>query len=128
MMPIRPLDPQQVEIEARAKCFWGDSREEVIKYLMMQGIGAEEARAVAASMFQERAQTIRGMGLKKICIGVPLMIVPVVAWFSFLSMKFIPVKIFALAIMVGLYGAWLLMKGCFMFFSPHSEPGDVADK
>jgi hypothetical protein len=128
MTPIRPIDREQVEIEARAKTFWGDSREEVVKFLMMQGISAPEAMTLAEEFFQERAQTIRGMGLKKIFIGVPLMAVPLVAWISFMSMRFIPMKIFALTIMVGLYGTWLLLKGLIMFFSPKSEPGDVADK
>ena len=35
--------PDQVEVEARAQVFWGDSRREVIKYLMMNGYDAEDA-------------------------------------------------------------------------------------
>jgi hypothetical protein len=129
MLPIRPIDRHQVECEARAKTLWGDSREEVVKYLMMQGINAAEATEMADEMFAERAGIIRGAGLKKIIIGFPMMVFPVAAWFFFLiELRFLPVKLWALTLMVGLYGAYCFLKGMIMFFSPKSEPGDVSEK
>jgi hypothetical protein len=128
MLPIRPIDRTQVIAEARAKATWGDSREEVLKYLMIQGLSAAEATELAGEMFRERAVTIRAIGFKKTCMGVPLIAVPIASWFYFLSLRIIPAKLLGLTIMVGLYGMWLLIRGLIMFISPKSEPGDVGAK
>jgi hypothetical protein len=64
MLPIHPINREQVEAEARAKVVWGDAREEVLKYLMIQGVSAAEATDLTDEMFQERAASIRGIGLK----------------------------------------------------------------
>jgi hypothetical protein len=129
MLPIRPMDRDQVEIEARAKTFWGDSRDEVVKYIMMQGVSAGEATELADGLFVERAQIIRAAGVKKIIIGIPLMALPVVLWFVFLAtIRFVPIKLWALTLMAGLYGMYCLFKGLIMFFSPKSEPGDCSEK
>ena len=128
MMPTRQINRAQVEAEGRAKVTWGDSREEVLKFFMIQGLTAAEAVELADGMFRERALEIRGLGIKRICIGVPLMAVPVAAWFYFLTLRIIPVKLFALTVMVGLYGLYLLLSGVIMFVAPKSEPGDLGAK
>jgi hypothetical protein len=129
MLPIRPIDRDQVECEARAKTFWGDSREEVVKYLMMQGMSAAEATELTHGMFSERAQLIRGCGVRKIIIGIPLMAFPVVAWiFMVAAFHFMFIKIWAFTAVAGLYGMYCFIKGMIMFFSPGSEPGDVSEK
>ncbi len=129
MLPIRPIDRHQVEIEARAKTFWGDSREEVVKYLMMQGISAAEATELEGGMFAERVAIIRGAALKKIFISLPLMALPVVFWiFCAVEFHMVPLKIWALTVIAGVYGMYCLIKGAIMFISPGSEPGDVSEK
>jgi hypothetical protein len=129
MLPIRPIDRDQLEIEARAKTFWGDSREEVVKYIMMQGVAAAEATELAAGLFAERAQIIRAAGMKKIIIGIPLMILPVASWFfCLIEFRFVPIKLWALTLIAGIYGMYCLFKGLIMFFSPNSEPGDCSEK
>lgn len=128
MLPIHPINREQVEAEARAKVVWGDAREEVLKYLMIQGLSAPEATALADEMYQERAASIRAIGLKKFIMGIPLMAVPVAAWFYFLSIRVMSAKLLGLAMVIGLYGAYLFLKGMIMFVSPKSEPGDVGDK
>jgi len=40
----------------------------------------------------------------------------------------LPLKLFAVTVAVGLWGAWWFLKGMIMFCAPKSEPGDVADK
>jgi len=123
------MDRDQVEIEARAKTFWGDSREDVIKFIMMQGVNAAEATELAAGLFVERAQIIRSAGIKKVVIGIPLIALPIVLWFVFLAtIHFVPVKLWALTLMAGIYGMYCLFKGLIMFFSPNSEPGDCSEK
>ena len=68
----------QAETEARAKIFWGDATEEVVKFLMRQGVSVAEARELVAAMFQERAKTIRRNGVKKVVVGTAMMCVPVI--------------------------------------------------
>ncbi len=114
--------------EARAKIFWGDPPEDVLKFLMMQGIGYEEASELIRGMVNERASTVRRDGIRKILIGVALVCVPIVALIFFASVGVIPLKLFALTVMVGLWGAWMLLKGTMMALAPKSEPGDLADK
>jgi len=123
------MDRDQVEVEARAKTHWGDSREEVVKFIMMQGISAAEAMEMADVLFAERTAAIRSAGMKKILMGVPMIAFPIVAWiFMIAVVHLLFVKIWALTLMVGLYGMYCLLKGLIMFFSPGSEPGDVSDK
>jgi hypothetical protein len=96
---------------------------------MMQGVSAGEATELADGLFVERAQIIRAAGVKKIIIGIPLMALPVVLWFVFLAtIRFVPIKLWALTLMAGLYGMYCLFKGLIMFFSPKSEPGDCSEK
>jgi len=123
------MDRDQVEIEARAKTFWGDSREEVVKFIMMQGLNAAEATELATGLFAERTTAIRNAGIKKILMGIPLIAFPIVTWIVMVAVvHLLFVKIWALTCMAGLYGLYCLLKGLIMFFSPGSEPGDVSDK
>jgi hypothetical protein len=127
------LLPGQVErpqamVEARAKISWGDPPKDVITYLMMQGFSAQEASSLVDEMYQERAATIRGNGIKKIVVGSGLVCVPIVSLLIFLSLGFIPLKIFAVTIMAGLWGAWMVFKGIFMLLAPKLESGDVAEQ
>jgi hypothetical protein len=120
------IDRSQAEHEARAKIFWGDAPEEVVKFLMRQGISAAESQELVSAMFMERAKTIRRNGIKKVFMGIGLMCIPVAFFFGCMSVGYLPMKIFAVTIMVGLYGTYQALKGTIMFFAPKSEPGDVA--
>jgi hypothetical protein len=122
------VDRAQAEHEARAKISWGDAPAGVIGYLRMQGFSQEEASSLVGTMFRERAATIRANGIRKSFIGIGLMCVPVVALLVFLSMGYMPIKLFAVTLMIGTYGAWTLLKGIIMFLAPKSEPGDVAEQ
>ena len=125
---VLPPNREQAKHEARAKILWGDSPMDVTKYLMMQGFSAAEAKEIVAEFSKERARTTRGNGIRNIVIGVPLIFVPFIAWGIFARMGFIPIKIFAFAIMAGVYGAWLALKGTMMLVAPKIEAGDVADQ
>jgi len=122
------VDRTQAEHEARAKISWGDAPVSVISYLRMQGFSQEEASSFVGTLFQERARTIRANGIRKSFTGIGLMCVPVVALIVFLSMGYLPLKLFAVTLMIGTYGAWTLLKGIIMFLAPKSEPGDVAEQ
>jgi hypothetical protein len=116
------VDRAQAEHEARAKVSWGDSPEAVSNDLMIQGLSYEEASALVKEMFAERAATIRRNGFKKLVTGLAMMFVPVIAWLAFMAAGEIPLKLFAVTVMIGVWGGW------FMILAPKSDPGDVAEQ
>jgi hypothetical protein len=118
----------QAEHEARAKVSWGDPPEAVVSFLMIQGFSYEEATASVQTMFKERAATIRRNGFRKLGVGIALMCVPLVALAIFASIGFMLLKLFAITIMIGVWGAWKVLKALFMILAPKSEPGDVAEQ
>jgi hypothetical protein len=122
------IDRTQAEHEAKAKILWGDSPEDVGRFLIMQGFTQQEASELAGKLFAERAATIRANGVRKVIAGFGLICVPVVALIIFLSMKVIPTQLLGLTVMVGLWGAWMVLKGTIMMVSPKSEPGDVSEQ
>ena len=98
------IDRPQAEHEARAKISWGDSPEDVVKFLMIQGFSYKDASGLVDEMWRERAITIRKNGFIKIVIGCVLMCLPVGFWFSCARIGLIPLKLFAVTVMVGLLG------------------------
>jgi hypothetical protein len=121
------IDRAQAELEGRAKIFWGDPPDEVLKFLMRNNISQAEAAELVAGWFSERAAALRSSGIGKIVTGTGMACVPVAGWFIFNSSGFIPMKLFAILIMIGLWGAWRALRGTLMVVSPRSEKGDVAD-
>lgn len=122
------LERPKAEMEARSKIMWGDPPEDVTKFLMMQGISYEEATVLVEAMVQERMSMLRGIGFRKILIAVPMMCVPVVAFIYFSGTGFFPLKTLGAAVGVGLWGAYIFLKGSLILLAPRSEPGDIADK
>jgi hypothetical protein len=126
--------------EARAKISWGDSPQEVLKYLMINGIPHEEANEFVNDLFDQRAAAIRSRGILYIFAGIGLVCVPIVMWFvaqrasevynwghtSHLTSR--AMRGLLITIGIGLGGIGLLIKGLFMFFSPQSSSGDVAEQ
>jgi hypothetical protein len=121
------LDPDKALIEARSKIMWGDDAADVAKFLMSQGFTADDAKAALAPIVTERAQTVRKAGTSKIFGGIGMMMVPVIAFFTFMSVGYFPIKIFGATVAVGLWGAYRVLTGTIMFLSPKSEKGDVSE-
>ena len=119
------VNREQAEVEARAKISWGDSPEEVTKYLMLQGFSAVEARDLVQVMFKERLAAVRMNGIRKIMIGAGLICVSVIGFFV---LGRVSIKLMAIAIFGGLYGAWLGINGILMIAAPKLESGDVAEQ
>jgi hypothetical protein len=130
--PARRLPGQvsreQAEHEAKAKIIWGDSEQEVIGHLRINGFTIEEAQEIVRAAIKDRAATVRADGIRKIFKGIGLMCVPVVALITMASIGVILISILALAVMTGLYGLWLLANGILMALAPKSEKGDINDK
>ena len=121
------VDRATAETQARAKISWGDSPAEVTKYLMLQGFSVAEASESVAVMFKERLAALRVKGIRKIMTGFGLMCVPVIAYLSFARIGVIPLKLMGIAVMVGLWGCWLVLNGIIMLVAPKMESGDVAE-
>jgi hypothetical protein len=122
------VDPAKAEVEARSKIFWGDRPKDVVQFLMINGFSHEDASASVRAMFQERATALQGIGVRKIVTGIALMAVPIVAILVFAHFHVVFITLFALAIAVGLWGAWIFLRGLIMVLVPKLETGDVSDK
>lgn len=127
-MQMGLVDRQQAEHEARAKVSWGDSREDVIKYLMIQQYNVHEASELVDNLLKARAVEVRKRGIRQIFIGIGMMCVPVITFIFFTIIKIMFMKVMGLAIGVGLWGAWKCINGSIMVVVPKMEQGDVADK
>ncbi|HEU5395975.1 MAG TPA: hypothetical protein VFV81_02320, partial [Verrucomicrobiae bacterium] len=114
--------------EARAKIMWGDSRDEVVKYLMIQQFTPPEAAEYVQELLTERATTVRKNGIRQVIVGSAMISVPIVTLLIMLSLGLVFVKVMALTVMVGLYGVWQFLNGMIMAVAPAREPGDVADQ
>jgi hypothetical protein len=122
------VDREKVAAETRSKVLWGDAPEEVLKFAMMQGLPRDDASELVEELMQERVAELRGIGTRKMVIGAALICVPVAAYLGFMHIGFLPIKLFGLTCMVGLYGGYQAFRGAFMVLMPRSEAGDIADK
>ncbi len=122
------LDRTQAEHEAHAMISWGDPPDEVVKFLMRQGISAPEAQALVAPWFEERTRTIRRNGIIKVVLGTAMMCAPVVFLVVSLMVGTLLLWVFAATVIVGFWGIYEIIKGIQMFFAPKSARGDVAEQ
>jgi hypothetical protein len=124
----REVDRDRITTEARAKILWGDAPEEVTKFLMVQGLEHAEASDLVAEMYKERLATLRGIGLRRVLIGGALICVPVVAFFLYMRAGHLPIKLFAMKVAVGVWGAWMFVRGAIMLLAPRLGSEDIADE
>ncbi len=122
------LDRDQAELEGHAKILWGDSPDEVVKFLMRQGISAEEAKELVGPWCRERTSTIRRNGITKIVLGTVMLCAPVGFLIVSLMAGTLLMMPFAVTIMIGFWGLCKIIKGIFMIFAPKSERGDVSEQ
>src|ERR1041385_8849092 len=62
--------PSQVAHEARAKIFWGDPPQEVLKFLLINNIPRAEANEIIRELTHERMVQMRKTGIVKILTGI----------------------------------------------------------
>ncbi len=121
-------DPTQVAHEARAKIFWGDPPQEVLKFLLINNVPRQEAMGIIRELTEERTVQMRKNGTIKAVTGFLMVCVPVAGWFIFNAAGIIPMKLFAIMIMLGLWGAYRVLKGTFMVIAPKVQQGDVSEQ
>lgn len=107
---------------------WGDSKDQIKGYLLLQGFAYEEANEMTTALFKERAAAVRANGIRKFLIGFGLMWVPVIAFIFFRIVGMLPLKLMGACILVGVYGVYLEISGILMAVAPKSEKGDMADQ
>lgn len=120
--------PEQARHEARAKVFWGDPPEDVVKFLQMQGFQYDDACIVVDQMYTERERVIRACGLRKLMVGFGLMGIPAGTLLIFLHLGVMQWHLMAITVVIGLGGAYFCLKGTFMLVSPRTETGEVDDQ
>ncbi len=126
---IPTVTREQVEREARARIFWGEDPELVVRYLLVNRFSAEDAEQFVDVVFRERMASVRKLGVRKILIGVPMIAVPVAAWLllGWMLRSLMVMTILGVAGAFGLWGAWKVFEGVFMLIFPENEKGDLAD-
>jgi hypothetical protein len=115
-----------MESEARAKIFWGESAEEVGAYLQSVGIAQAEAQTMINAILLERNEAVRAKGRRKILLGALLIPVPIIAYFLFAQMTIFPIKMFGVAMAIGLFGLWKLVDGLINVLSPQTDKSDLS--
>lgn len=95
---------------------------------MIQGFNREDAESMVEELVRERTATIRGNGIQSIVIGVGMILLPIVTFFTFLGIGVIYVKILGITVAVGLWGVWKVISGSIKLASPKSEQGDASEE
>ena len=95
---------------------------------MIHGYSAQEASEVVQEMHQERLASLRSDGIKKIILGIAMVCVPIGSYLFFASIGYLPLKLLAVTVMVGLYGAYQSLNGTFMVVAPKAVRGDAAEQ
>src|SRR5215467_2336762 len=119
---------EQLQSEARAKIFWGESKENVTTYLQSQGLRDEEIRPLLESILEERAASVRSSARKNILLGIGLILVPIITYVVLLQSPIFPIKVFAATVLVGLIGGWKLVQGILHLSNPNLQKSDLSEE
>jgi hypothetical protein len=124
----REIDRDRIITEARAKVFWGDPTDQVTIFMMSQGFDHPEASALVAGMYRERLANLRGIGLRRVFVGGGMICVPIVAFFVYRHLGYLPIKLFAIKVGVGLWGLVMFTRGAIQLLAPRLGSEDLADQ
>jgi hypothetical protein len=124
----REIDRDRIITEGRAKIFWGDAPEAATNFMASQGLDYAEASALAAGFYRERLATLRGIGLRRIFVGGGMVCVPIIAFFVYRHLGYLPIKLFVIKVAVGLWGFVMFVRGAIMLLAPRLGSEDVADQ
>jgi hypothetical protein len=120
------LNTEQATIQARAQMTWGDSHQSIIEFLQSNGFGDKEAFDLVRNLQKERNLEIRALGLRKIYIGISLILIPIVYLIISGFLGFIFVKLFFLLLIPAAIGVAKVFSGIRILFLPSSERRDFS--
>jgi hypothetical protein len=124
---IGQTDHTQAEHEARAKILWGDSQEDVLKFLMLKGFSHEEASGKVRVLFRERMRTVRGMGFGKILMGIFVAVGAAATFLLMVRVGFVSIWVLGSAGIACVSGLWMILSGIFKVLAPKLESGDASE-
>jgi predicted phage tail protein len=125
--PVLKIDHTQAQHEAKAKIFWGDPPEEVIKFLMIRGFSYQEASDKVRVLFNERLAAIRTNGIGKILMGIFIAFGSAASFLLLVRAGLISLWLLASAGIACVSGLWMILVGIFKVLAPKSERGDASD-
>jgi hypothetical protein len=120
------MNARSAEIEARSRIMWGDSLESVLAFLEEHGFSDKDALEIIAGFQRERARGIRESAIKRILIGILLVLAPIGAYVWSVISGIVSAKLVGVAAFIGLVGLWRIVDGTWMLLRPQSTTGDVA--
>lgn len=113
--------------EAHARIIWGESADEVKRWLGEQGLTEGQAGALVKASLKERYLEVRKSGMRMIFSGSVMLVGGVglilVMWFV---IRFIITWLAAIALMVALYGLSRLISGIWQLLAGRAR-GSVAN-
>ena len=124
------MEPDKLITEARARIIWGDSPSSVREFLVTNGISGAEADSKIKEFNAERNAEIRKIGIRNICIGMPLLTASGVA--AYLLFPYIAngsgiATGFGLVVIGTIIGLWKLIVGIFYLLRPQSEHESITE-
>lgn len=100
-------DTQRAYYKARAKVFWGESRDAVTRWLKAQDIDSTMIGKIVNDSFRERAEVIKLRGKQELLIGILILI--------------------ACTVMAALYGLYKATTGQYSYFNSGKVRGSVSE-
>jgi hypothetical protein len=123
------VGPDQARHEARAKIAWGNTKESVIQYLMVQGFTVEEAAEAVNLFFKERVASIRANGFKQLFLGIGFVLGPFIALVAvYRHYKVLPMIFIGIAGASGLWGCIKIINGLILVIAPKIQSGDSTEQ
>lgn len=121
-----PSITDKLKVDARAEIVWGRDPNEVFAMLQKKGVGENEAGALIGELLAERAEMIRGEGIRKSIFGALFTMAPIAYYFFTVWVGDMSIKFFAALIVLGAYGIGKLTNGLRMVFRPHTITTSLA--
>jgi hypothetical protein len=129
-----PMEYDQRITEARARIIWGEAPSSVRAFLISSGVPDAVADAKIKEFNIDRNREIRGIGLRRILIGLALLGGSGITFYLFIEGRHSHGwhgsrygSGLAGAVLAGIYGFWKLVNGIFDLLVPRSEHDSIPD-
>ncbi|NNE93162.1 MAG: hypothetical protein HKN23_16080 [Verrucomicrobiales bacterium] len=103
---------EKIKEEAYAQIIWGDDKQEVVQFLIGQGVSIEEADKFVKQASRERAAEIRRQGFQNILIGGLMIAGSLIGITIYYSVsEVVLLKLVGLIAVPGVIGIFQVLKG-----------------
>jgi len=127
------VNPDEVNVEARARITWGEEPSSVRAFLTSNGLSAVDADQKIQELVSERDKEVKKMGIREIYIGAAiLLLILIFIWYTY---ELPPSRIYPYrreksllcSFLAALYGIWKLINGLFHLLRPRKETRSIPD-